>query len=437
MELTKYLKVIGREGNRDEVVLLSMKKGSIISIPKTMPSAIQAGSVTEEERVMLSDLGFLVESPAAERKEMLGFVEELNAITRTLAVKLAMNLDCNLGCRYCFEGTRKGKFYMTLETADSFIGFVRKWVGRLEERTGEEKIVITFYGGEPLLSLELITYIAGKIKESAEGAGIEYVSYMVTNGTLLTPRVVERLIPLGFGGAVVTLDGPREVHDQFRPFVGGSGSFDAIVKNLKETCKMTSIQIGGNYTSDNYRTFPLLLDYMLEYGLTPERIESVRFSPVTSECEGFGPADFHEGCSCLGDPWLFEATLHLREEIIRRGYMSPDKVLPGVCSLDLKDNLLVNYDGSLYKCPSFIGRKEFAVGDLRKGIIHQRQPQGLDKWKNEECLECIYLPLCFGGCRAMKLVRDGNMDGVDCKKPYLDATLETMVKQDIKYGLTA
>jgi hypothetical protein len=35
----------------------------------------------------------------------------------------------------------------------------------------------------------------------------------------------------------------------------------------------------------------------------------------------------------------------------------------------------------------------------------------------------------------MKLVRDGNMNGVDCKKPFLDATLETMVKQDIKYGL--
>lgn len=28
-----------------------------------------------------------------------------------------------------------------------------------------------------------------------------------------------------------------------------------------------------------------------------------------------------------------------------------------------------------------------------------------------------------------------NMDGVDCKKPYFDATLEALVKQDIRYGL--
>ncbi len=33
----------------------------------------------------------------------------------------------------------------------------------------------------------------------------------------------------------------------------------------------------------------------------------------------------------------------------------------------------------------------------------------------------------------MKYIRDGNMDGVDCKKPYLDATLEEAIKQDIKY----
>jgi hypothetical protein len=35
------------------------------------------------------------------------------------------------------------------------------------------------------------------------------------------------------------------------------------------------------------------------------------------------------------------------------------------------------------------------------------------------------------GCRYMKLVRDGNISGVDCKKPYYDACLEALVKQDL------
>lgn len=437
MELTKYLKVFVPKDKPGSVILLATKKGSLISIPQAMLSSIESSEISDEEKNQLADLGFLVESPSAERKEMLGFIDEINSVARTLAVKLVMNLDCNLACRYCFEGQRKGKFFMTLETADSFVSFARKWIEGLGRTVGDEKIAITFYGGEPLLSIDLIAYIAEKVKGLAEGAGIEYVSYMVTNGTLLTPRAVERLIPLGFGGAVVTLDGPQEVHDRFRPFVGGRGSFNAIARNLKEICSMTSIQISGNFMPDNYRAFPILLDYMLDNGLTPDTIETVRFSPVTAESAGYGPCDFDEGCRSLEEAWLVDAALYLREEVLRRGYKVPDKILPGVCSLDLKDNLLVHYDGSMYKCPCLIGRQEFIVGDLRNGIIHQRQPQGLDKWKNEECLECVYLPLCFGGCRAMKLVRDGNMDGVDCKKSYLDATLEAVVKQDIKYGLTA
>jgi len=32
---------------------------------------------------------------------------------------------------------------------------------------------------------------------------------------------------------------------------------------------------------------------------------------------------------------------------------------------------------------------------------------------------------------------DGNMNGVACKKPYLDATLEALVMQNIKYGAKA
>ena len=56
-----------------------------------------------------------------------------------------------------------------------------------------------------------------------------------------------------------------------------------------------------------------------------------------------------------------------------------------------------------------------------------------DVWKNEECLECAYLPQCFGGCRFMKFLRDGDITGVDCWKSFLDAILEKCILQDLKY----
>jgi uncharacterized protein len=289
MMLSRYVRRFKREDEPDSLILFSARKGSIIQIPSSMLAQIESGRLSEEEAKTLSDLGFLCEDPEAERREVLGFIDDLNAIARTFAAKVVMNLDCNLACRYCFEGQRKGKFFMTRETADLFVGFVGKWAEGLAGRTGDEKIVVTFYGGEPLLSLDLVAYLSGKLKDLAEETGIEYIAYIVTNGTLLTPRGVARLKPLGLRGAVVTLDGPADVHDLYRPFKSGKGSFGRIIKNLRDVCEMTAIQIGGNYMANNCRQFPRLLDFMLSEGLTPEKIESLRFNPVTAESDSYGP----------------------------------------------------------------------------------------------------------------------------------------------------
>jgi uncharacterized protein len=435
MALTRYLKTFENADESGSLILFSSKKGSIISIPAELLSAIESGWLSDEDRISLANLGFICEDSGAERNEMLGFIDDINDLGRTFAAKVVMNLDCNLNCRYCFEGQRKGKFYMTKDTADLLIDFVGKWTKGLYGRTGDEQIVITFYGGEPLLSLDLVAYLSENIKNIAEKNSIEYIAYIVTNGTLLTLPVTARLKPLGLRGAAVTLDGPAGVHDLYRPFKSGGGSFERIFGNLRAVCEMIGIQVGGNYLEGNYRQFPLLLDFMSANGLTPDKIETVKFNPVTGESVGYGSADFHEGCLSVNEPWFFDASIYISDEIRSRGFRMPRSISPGVCSLDMKDNYLVNYNGDIYKCPSLVGREEFKVGDLITGIKYKTQPQGKDCWKNEECLNCVYLPLCFGGCRHMKLVRDGNMEGVDCKKPYLDATLEAFVKQDIKFGL--
>ncbi len=41
--------------------------------------------------------------------------------------------------------------------------------------------------------------------------------------------------------------------------------------------------------------------------------------------------------------------------------------------------------------------------------------------------------MCFGGCRRFKMDRDGRIDEVDCKKPYLDAALEGLILQEVRY----
>ncbi len=234
-------------------------------------------------------------------------------------------------------------------------------------------------------------------------------------------------------GAKVTLDGPREVHDRSRPFASGKGSsFDVIVRNIREVWDLINLQLGGNFTRDNYREFPRLLDELISVGITPERLREVAFNQVIGRIGGSGIADYASACNCTDAEWLYEATLYLRDETLRRGFPTP-KPGPAGCMVEFANDLVVNIDGAIYKCPAFVGREGFAVGDLRRGVFDDGAAYNPDVWKKPECLECAYLPQCYGGCRFLKFVRDGNVDDVDCWRPFLDATLEGCIRQDLAH----
>ena len=469
MELSRYLKIYPSANNPRNVILYSTKNAAIVELPRKTAERLPHVDLSYEDRKTLAQAGFLVKDAEKEKQEFLPYIDELNGLNKTLSIKLVMNLDCNLACRYCFEGKRKGSHFMTKKTADDFIGFVKKRItassncavsfpqamrvgnlsGREErfrtsrndgqrsglgrDRAGIKELLITYYGGEPLLSRDLILSISERLKLFTKEKGLRLKLYLTTNGTLLTKETVRMLKPFGLKEALVTLDGPSDIHNSFRPFKGGGGSFDAIVKNIKEIRSRVSIALNGNYVRNNYRRFSDLLDYLKDEGIDISRMPSVQFSPVVAESEDFGPG-FHEGCASISEPWFPKASVWLREEILKRKGRQA-RTEPGLCMMEYENNLLVNYDGGIYKCPGLIGREEYRIGDIWNGMTDYRQSHNLDNWKCQECLECVYLPLCFGGCRYMKLVRDGNMHGVDCRREFFDATLEALVKQDIKYRL--
>jgi uncharacterized protein len=427
MKLSNYSLIYPDSNDADSVVLFSTKRASAILVDKSILADIENGLLGEDEQATLTDLGFLVINHEDEKQELLRYIDELNEIDTKLSVIVAMNLDCNLACTYCFEGSRKGKHYMSPETAGHVIDFIEKNITE-----DIELLNVTFYGGEPLLSIELIISMAERLKGIADAKWIIFGFQFVSNGTLLTPSIVEKLKSLGLKEASITLDGPEAVHNLSRPYRAGGGSFNKIVENIKAVCGMIDINIGGNFTEANYREFPKLLDYLLDEGITPDRIASVKFDPVFGETPEYAPPEMTGACLTPNEPWVFEAGILLREEVMKRGFKTGG-IHPVVCAIDLNNRHIINYDGSIYKCTGFFDRKDFITGDVKSGLTSNGCMYNLDNWKNEECLSCKYLPLCFGGCRYMKLVRDGNMSGVDCKKPYYDACLEALVKQDLRY----
>ncbi len=428
MPLSRYCKIYPSPDEPSTVSLFSTLTTAVVEVHEDVLQDIEKNKLSKAENKILTDLGFLVKSRASERRDMLRAIDDLNKENDTFLAVVAMNLDCNLGCRYCYEGTRKGSHYMNGETADAFVDFVKTAAGK------RDKIDIQFYGGEPLLSVDTIIRIAKGIRTFARKKGIGFRFAVITNGTLLTPEVVWKLKPLGLRAVKVTVSGPRKVHDALRPFKSGTGSFGTIIRNIKNVASQTAVHIAGNYTQSTYREFPRLLDHLIENDLGPENISTIEFDPVFQESKEFAPPDFHDGCMSSNEPWLRDASLFLRKEILERGFRA-QIIEPTVCSVEQQGHLVVNYNGDLYKCPGLIGRKKYRIGSVTTGIGKYEKTHKLGNWKNEKCLACAYLPLCFGGCRYMKLLRDGTMRGVDCKKQYFDRALEALVHQDVRHGL--
>ncbi|MFA7384306.1 MAG: geopeptide radical SAM maturase [Desulfurivibrionaceae bacterium] len=429
MPLSRYLIVRHLPGHPEQQVLFSTRTGGLALLPVDAPAAVRAGNAPPELTDSLAKLSMLVDDPLREQQEVHGYLAEINRCNPNLRVSVILGMACNFACRYCYEGSLKDGSAMDEATAEQLIRYLL-----VRYTTEKNRLILDFYGGEPLLYPDLIRFLASRLKPLIEARGGKFEFTLVSNGSLLSPALVEELLGLGLVSAKITVDGPEANHNHFRPHKNGRGSWATILANLKDCYGLLPIFLSGNYTCDNFRRFPELLDSLAAMGLGPEAFSSVMFYPVMQVNDRFANPEFSGGCCSMQEPWLVVASLFIREEILKRGYRFP-KLRPSPCMVDLDDAFCVNHDGTLYKCVTLIGHPEFACGDISQGFNEEwRQRYCLDHWQKEErCLGCIYLPLCFGGCRYMAFQREGSMARVDCQKEFLDATLEKMLMQDLEY----
>jgi uncharacterized protein len=90
--------------------------------------------------------------------------------------------------------------------------------------------MIGFYGGEPLMRFSFIKDCVDYSRKIIKGKELKF--NMTTNAVLVTPEIAEYLFNEGFS-ILVSLDGPKEIHDRYRIDKNGKGSFDRTINGLK------------------------------------------------------------------------------------------------------------------------------------------------------------------------------------------------------------
>lgn len=139
--------------------------------------------------------------------------------------------NCNLSCKYCYEGSDKKVLIMSSEIEAKAIKMI---FDQLKEKK-VSRLSITLHGGEPLLAFDRIKSIVGQIKQGFPDCEFG----MTTNGTILNDEILE-FITREIKDLSVSIDGTRENHDKNRVFQNGIGTYEQIHKNIKRILKLKS-----------------------------------------------------------------------------------------------------------------------------------------------------------------------------------------------------
>ena len=302
--------------------------------------------------------------------------------------------DCNLRCKYCFASTGdfgQGRKIMPPEVAKKAIDFV---IARSGKR---RNIEVDFFGGEPLMAWDTVTQTVDYARSIEEQHGKKFLYHHHERPAVAT-RDKRRAINENMDNCVLSLDGRREVNDEFRKTVAGTGSYDTIVPKFKalvdERDPNLDYYARGTFTShnldfaedvlsiadagfDRLSVEPVTADPGCGYDLTEDDLPKI-------EAEYDRLTDIMLERKKAGKPFTF---FHFMVDLDQGPCVV--KRLRG-CGAGY-EYVAVTPDGDIYPCHQFVGKEEFKQGSVLDQSFNMDIAQkfaGMNIYSRPKCQKC-------------------------------------------------
>ena len=306
-----------------------------------------------------------------------------------ITVYIAPTMNCNFSCFYCFEGKEKCKNIMSLEVEDAIVNFL--------EKNSEQEIFIIWFGGEPLLGAKQIFSIAQKMKDK----NIKFNSSMITNGSLLNQSKISQLKKLNLTNIQISLDGLCEDHDNRRYFKNSKkGSFNIIIKNIRNLLNMTSIPVTIQVAIDktNNSSYSEVLQYFNDE--FPIEMNNRRLQVGYNIVQDRTSFDKKSICNTSSDNFQNIVDLLNLDKRNKRTPVLPKKAFP--CMYRSTSCFAIDDKGDIFKCIEHLGNPDKRIGNLVSGSFSLKKLAysifEKDPFEDIECIECSVFPVCGGGC---------------------------------------
>ena len=129
---------------------------------------------------------------------------------------------CNARCTYCYE-EGYAVSTMTRETAERLVDFIC-------ETRHEDKVRLSWFGGEPLVCAQTISFICSEL----EKRGVPFKSRLITNASLITPELVKEAKEVWKLDKVqVSLDGDRRDYTARKRYIDSvHHNYDVVIRAI-------------------------------------------------------------------------------------------------------------------------------------------------------------------------------------------------------------
>ena len=322
-------------------------------------------------------------------KELVDFVRLVLGVHQTKEKHITQytiytTTDCNARCFYCFQhGT--AKIAMTQETAEKVTAYI-------QSHCGGQKVRLQWFGGEPLMNVPVIDTVCDGLRR----AGVDFESFLVTNGYLLNDELVAKAAECwNLRGVQITLDGTEKVYNRSKAYVYSQGSpYQVVLANIQRLLN-ASVEIWVRMNMDLYNAQDLL-DLVDELGTRFGGKKGIYLYASHLFREDLPSADIH---SEAGWEKREQAMICLNERIAHWGMGRKKgirKTLPASsCKADSGRAVTVTPDGSIGVCDHFAD-SEF-IGHID---MPQFDPHMVAAWSETmppipECTDCVHYPECM------------------------------------------
>lgn len=318
---------------------------------------------------------------------------------------------CNLNCAHCRAGSERGPYPGELDRA--------KALDILEQISQVGRPIVILTGGEPLLREDVFD-----LAEQGTQLGLRMV--MATNGTLLTPSLIERMKASGIKRVSISIDGadPHQ-HDRLRQVPGAFNGAMAGIGLLREAG--LEFQINTTVTRENAGQIKGILELAVRIGAVAHHLfllvptgrarEMVNQEIGAEEYEGLlhwfnqmrDKVNLQLKATCAPHYYrILRQEARAKGEEVRFDTHGLDAVTRGC--LGGISFCFVSNTGIVQPC----GYLELNCGDLKESHFESiwqgsevfNQLRNFSAYKGK-CGRCQYLKFC-GGCRARAFEASGD-----------------------------